>query len=84
MCSLRPQSCLAIYLPVLLPCLNGWLEYVMRDLLAVTHEAMFEASDAAIDIASAERGAPALAADIVAALLNETDEHNDILRQLGC
>lgn len=67
----------------LVPVLNGWLEYTMRDMLAVTHEAVFEAVMRQIDIASAERGAPALAADIVAALLNETDEHNGILRQLG-
>ena len=82
MCSLRPQSCLAIC-DRLVPVLNGWVEYMVRDLLAVTHEAVFEAVMRQIDIASAERGAPALAADVVAALLNETDEHNVMLRQLG-
>jgi hypothetical protein len=67
----------------LLSVLNGWLEYLIRDLLAVTHESVFEAVMRQIDIASAERSAPALAADVVAALLNETDEHNTFLRQLG-
>jgi hypothetical protein len=67
----------------LLPVLNGWLEYLIRDLLAVTHEAVFEAVMRQIDIASAERGAPALAADVVAALLNDTDEQNGMLRQIG-
>jgi hypothetical protein len=63
--------------------LNGWLEYMIRDQLAVTHEAVFEAVMRQIDIASAERGGPALAADVVAILLNDTDEHNGMLRQLG-
>jgi hypothetical protein len=63
--------------------LDAWLEYIIRDLIAVTHEAVFEAVLRQIDIASAERGAPALAAEVVAALLNEADEHNAILRQLN-
>ncbi len=67
----------------LAPTLHGWLEYMVRDMLAITHEAVFEAVMRRIDIASAERGAPALAADIVAALVSETDEHNSLLRQLG-
>lgn len=67
----------------LLPVLNGWLEYMIRDLIAVTHEAVFEAVMKQIDITSAERSVPALAADVVATLLNESDEHNNLLRQLG-
>jgi hypothetical protein len=71
-------------LPVcLLPVLDGWLEYMIRDSIAVTHEAVFDAVMRQIDIESAKRGAPALAADVVASLLNETDEHNSLLRQLG-
>jgi hypothetical protein len=34
-------------------------------------------------MSSAARGAPAVATDVVAALLNDTDEHNGILRELG-
>jgi len=66
----------------LLAVLDGWLEYMIRDLIAVTHEAVFDAVMRQIDIASAERDAPALASDVVATLLNETDEHNSLLRQL--
>jgi len=69
--------------PCLLPVLNGWLEYLIRDVIAVAHEAVFEAVMQQVDIASAARGAPALASDVVAVLLNETDEHNIMLRQLG-
>lgn len=65
------------------PVLNSWLEYLIRDLIAVTHEAVFEAVMNQVDIASAARGAPALASDVVAVLLNETDEHDIMLRQLG-
>jgi hypothetical protein len=36
-----------------------------------------------IDVASAAHGAPALAANVVAALLNVTEEHDDILREIG-
>ena len=36
-----------------------------------------------VDAASASRGAPALAADVVAALVDRVDDHNEILRQLG-
>src|SRR5438105_1188234 len=35
------------------------------------------------DAASARRGGPALAAEVVAALLVVVDEHNEALRQLG-
>jgi hypothetical protein len=65
------------------PILDDWLEYIVRDVLAVTHEAVFGAVMRQIDVASAARGAPALAADVVAALLNDTDEHNGILRKIG-
>jgi hypothetical protein len=65
------------------PILDGWLEYIIRDVLAVTHEAVFEAVMRQIDVATAARRAPALAADVVAALLDDADEHNGILRELG-
>ena len=48
--------------------LDGWLEYTIRDVIAVTHEAVFEAVMAEVDAASARRGAPAMASEIVAVL----------------
>lgn len=63
--------------------LDGWLDYTIRDLLAVVHEAAFEAVMDEVDAATASRGAPALAADVVAALLERVDDHNEALRQFG-
>ncbi len=63
--------------------LDGWLDYTIRDLLAVTHEAVFETAMAQVDAASARRGGPAWAEDVVAALLSAVDEHNEALRQFG-
>jgi hypothetical protein len=63
--------------------LDSWLEYIIRDVLAVTHEAVFGAVLRQIDVASAARGGPALAADVVATLLDDADEHNGILRKCG-
>src|SRR5262249_20467140 len=45
--------------------------------------AMFGAVMRQIDISSAERGAPALAADVVAILLDNAEDHASSLRQLG-
>ena len=61
---------------------NDWLEYLIRDVLAVTHESALEAVMRQIDIAAAERGAAPLASDIVAALLDETEEHEFVLQEL--
>jgi len=63
--------------------LDGWLDYIIRDVLAVAHETVFEAVLHQVDTSSAARGAPATAADVIAALLNAVDEHNDILRRVG-
>jgi hypothetical protein len=68
---------------VLSHALDGWLDYTIRDVLAVTHETVFEAVMAEVDAASARRGGPALAAEVTAAVLNAVDEHNEALRQLG-
>jgi hypothetical protein len=77
----------AIRVPRGLPeCLHGvvndWLEFLIRDVLAVTHESVLAAVMRQIDIATAERGAAPLASDIVAALLDETEEHESVLREL--
>jgi hypothetical protein len=66
---------------VLQNALDGWLEYTIRDVLAATHEAVFQAVLADVDAASARRGGPALAAEVVAALINAVDDHNEYLRE---
>ena len=63
--------------------LDGWLGYTIRDLVAVAHEAVLEAVMAEVDAGSARDGAPPSAAAVVGALLDATDEHNDVLRQFG-
>jgi hypothetical protein len=63
--------------------LDGWLDYTIRDVIAATHEAVFEAVMREVDAASARRGAPALAAEVVSAIVGATDDHNDALRQTG-
>jgi hypothetical protein len=50
--------------------------------IGVTHEAVFDAVMREVDVASAERGGPAAAERVVAGLLDETEEHSAILRQL--
>lgn len=66
----------------LIPVLNDWLEYIIRDVIAVTHEAVFDAVMREVDVASAERGGPAAAERVVAGLLDDAEEHSAILRQL--
>lgn len=66
----------------LIPVLNDWLEYLIRDVIAVTHEAVFGAVMQEVDIASAERDGPAAAERVVAALLDEGEQHSALLRQL--
>jgi hypothetical protein len=63
------------------PILDGWLKYIIRDVLAVTHEAVFESIMQQVDVQSAARGGPALAADVVASLLTDTEEYNEALRE---
>ena len=67
----------------LVPVLNDWLEYIIRDVIAVTHEAVFGAVMREVDIATAERGGPAAAERVVAGLLDESEEHSAVLRQLN-
>jgi len=63
--------------------LDGWLDYQLRDVIAVTHEAVMDAVMVEVDALSARRRAAALASDVVATLLSSVDEHNDALRLLG-
>lgn len=63
--------------------LDGWLGYTIRDLIAVTHEAVLAAVMAEVDAGSARDGAPPPAAGVITALLGAINEHNDILRQVG-
>jgi hypothetical protein len=65
------------------PLLDRWLTYVVRDAIAVAHEAVFDAVMHEVDVKSSARGGPALAADVVSSLLAATDQHDDALRQLG-
>ena len=63
--------------------LDGWLDYTIRDAIAAVHEAAFEAVMREVDTASARRRAPALATEVVAALLSAIEEHDDALRRIG-
>jgi hypothetical protein len=65
--------------PAFRPALDGWLDYQIRDVLAVTHEAVMEA---VMDEVARHRG-PARSSDVVAALLNATGDHDDALHELG-
>lgn len=67
---------------VLRQTLNGWLIYVVRDGLAVAHEAVFDTTMREVDAAVASHGAPAPASEIVSAILNSTDDHDEQLRTL--
>lgn len=62
--------------------LNGWLVYAVRDLLAVAHEAVFEATMSEVDAAMAERGAPAPAAEVISRMLGAIDDFDEQLRVL--
>jgi hypothetical protein len=63
--------------------LDDWLKYIIRDSLAVTHEAVFEAVMHEVDAKTAARGAPARAEDVVAAILSAEEEHEEVLREFG-
>jgi hypothetical protein len=67
----------------LVPVVDDWLDYVVRDVIAVTHEAVFDAVMHEVDVASAERGGPVAAERVIAGLLDDAEEHSAILRQLG-
>ena len=61
---------------------NGWLEYLVRDVLAVTHEAVFGAVMREVDVMSAERQSPSISAEVLAALLADPTEKDEVLRDL--
>jgi hypothetical protein len=61
---------------------NGWLEYVVRDVLAVTHEAVFAAVMRQVDVMSAARQSPSISAEVLAALLADPTEKDEVLRKL--
>jgi hypothetical protein len=60
---------------------DGWLGYIVRDLLAVCHEAVFGAVMEQVDRMSQARQSPALSAQVVAALMGEVSEKDEALRQ---
>lgn len=60
---------------------DGWLAYLVRDCLAVCHEAVFGAVMRRVDRDHAIRNAPALANEVVAALVASAPEKDDALRQ---
>jgi hypothetical protein len=59
---------------------DGWLAYVARDCLAVCHEAVFGAVMRQVDRDQAARNAPALANEVVAALVAAAPEKDEALR----
>ena len=59
---------------------DGWLAYLVRDCLAVCHEAVFGAVMRQVDRDHAIRNAPALANEVVAALVASAPEKDDALR----
>jgi hypothetical protein len=44
---------------------DGWLEYIVRDVLAVTHEAVFAAVMRKVDAMASERQSPAISAEVL-------------------
>ena len=61
--------------------LDGWLAYIVRDCLAVCHEAVFAAVMRHVDVVYALRRAPAFANDVVAVLAAAAPEKDDALRE---
>jgi len=59
---------------------GGWLAYVVRDCLAVCHEAVFGAVMRQVDRDCAARSAPALANGVVGALVASAPEKDEALR----
>jgi hypothetical protein len=60
--------------------IDGWLAYVVRDCLAVCHEAVFGAVMRHVDRDCAIRNAPALANEVVAALVAAAPDKDEALR----
>lgn len=61
---------------------DGWLGYLVRDLLAVCHESVFDGVMWQVDVMSSARRSPALSAQVIAALMDETSEKDAALREL--
>lgn len=62
--------------------LDGWLDYSIRDSIAVAHESAFFAILRALDLAAARRRGPARAEDVISDILSAEDDHNEVLREL--
>lgn len=60
--------------------IDGWLIYVVRDCLAVCHEAVFGAVMRQVDRDHAIRNAPALTNEVVAALVAAAPDKDEALR----
>jgi len=59
---------------------DGWLAYLVRDCLAVCHEAVFGAVMRQVDRDHAVRSSPALANEVIAALVASARQKDDALR----
>lgn len=60
---------------------DGWLAYVVRDCLAVCHEAVFDAVMSRVDHDRAHRNAPALSNEVISALVAPSPEKDEALRE---
>lgn len=60
---------------------DGWLAYLVRDCLAVSHEAVFDALMRQVDRDQAIRNAPALADKVIEALVASSPGKGDVLRE---
>jgi hypothetical protein len=67
--------------PELEDVLDGWLRYAVRDLIAVTHEAVLSIILRELEMAG-RPGSPIAAAEVIACLMSRIDEHSDALRSL--
>lgn len=59
---------------------DGWLEYSTRDLLAAVHESVMDAVLREVDVSVSVTRASAKATEVVNALIDRSDEHDEILR----
>jgi hypothetical protein len=66
----------------LLSLLDAWLAYLVRDALAVCHEAAFAAVLREVDVMASARQSPALAAEVMASLMDDVTEKDDALRSV--
>lgn len=60
---------------------DGWLAYIVRDCLAVCHEAVFGAVMRRVDRDAAARSAPALSIEVIAALVATAPEMEEALAE---